>query len=45
MALSELVIRALKSRYFELARLENYPETPAVTVELDELEKAIREHQ
>lgn len=40
---NELAIKALKLRWFDIALKENYPKTEAVTKELDNLEKAIKE--
>lgn len=41
----DVVIGALKKRYFEVASKEDYPNTPKLTAEADHLEKAIRELQ
>lgn len=43
LTISNTVITALKKRYFDVAAKENYPGTPALTAELDNLEVAIRE--
>lgn len=41
----DLVIKALKARYFALVPTEDFPRSPAITTELDNLETAIRELQ
>lgn len=38
----EIVLAGLKARYFDAARSENYPHTPGLTKECDNLEQAIR---
>jgi hypothetical protein len=40
---NQVIINALKSKYFELALKENYPKTPELTKELDTLESSIKE--
>jgi hypothetical protein len=40
-----VVVGTLKKRYFEIALKENYPNTPNLTAELDNLERAIREFE
>lgn len=37
-----VVLTALKARYFSIIRSEDFPRTPKVTSELDELEREIR---
>ncbi len=39
----DLIIQSLKERYFRQAALENYPNTPEITKEVDNLEGAIKE--
>ena len=39
---SDIVLATLKARYFEILRKEEYPRTPAITAEADQLEAAIR---
>lgn len=39
----DIIIHALKQRWFALAPTENYPQTPKVTAEMDHLEEAIRD--
>ena len=39
----DIVIHALKQRWFALALTENYPHTPKISRELDHLETAIRD--
>lgn len=39
---SDIVVETLKKRYFEMASKENYPNTPTLTKELDNLEEAIK---
>ena len=41
---TDIILETLRKRYFEIAKQENYPNTPNVTKELDELEAAIRAH-
>lgn len=41
---TDIVLETLRKRYFATAAQENYPHTPAITKELDELEAAIRAH-
>lgn len=36
----DIIIHALKQRWFALAPTENYPQTPKVTAEMDHLEEA-----
>ena len=38
----DIIIRALKQRWFSLAPQEDYPRTPKITAEMDQLEEAIR---
>lgn len=40
---ADLILTSLKARYFAIILTENYPQTPAVTQELDALEKEIRQ--
>jgi hypothetical protein len=42
---SDIVIHALKQRYFALLPKENYPLTPEISRECDLLEEAIRNLQ
>jgi len=42
---SDVVIDALKRRYFDVVSKERIGETPKLTAEADQLEKAIREVQ
>lgn len=42
---NEILLSALKARYFELISKERYPDTPNLTKEADELEGAIKELQ
>ena len=39
----DVVMIALKARYFDLLRKEDIPNTPKVTLEADRLEQAIKE--
>lgn len=39
----DLIVSTLKKRYFDLVSKENYPHTPSVTAEADNLERAIKE--
>lgn len=39
----DIIIQALKEKYFNTLTKENYPHTPKITEEADNLEKAIRE--
>lgn len=39
----DVVTATLKKRYFEVLSKENYPRTPELTEEADNLERAIRE--
>lgn len=41
--MNDIILQTLKKRYFDLASRENYPHTPPITKELDELEAAIRD--
>ena len=41
--ISDLVIKSLKKEYFDLVAKENYPKTPEITAEADEVEAAIKE--
>lgn len=41
----DFVIATMKKRYFDLVAKENYPKTPDITKEADNIEKAIRELQ
>ncbi len=41
----DIIIDTLKKKYFESAAKENYPHTPKITNELDNLEQAIKELQ
>lgn len=43
--IDEAVISSLKKRYFDILRKENYPKTPEITKEADNIEKAIRDMQ
>ena len=38
-----IVLSTLKTKYFELALEERFPDTPDITAELDALEKQIKE--
>ena len=37
------IIDSLKARYFDVIRTEDYPHTPKITKELDNIEAAVRE--
>lgn len=39
----DMIIGALKAKWLTIAPKENYPHTPEITKELDNLEEAIRE--
>lgn len=39
----DIIVTALKERYFNLIKKEDIPKTPAITNELDKIEKTIRE--
>ena len=41
----DIIVETLKKKYFETSSKENYPHTPKITKELDNLEQAIRELQ
>lgn len=41
----DIVIQQLKARWFDLARKEDMPHTPAITRQLDNLTEAIRKLQ
>lgn len=41
----DAVLDSLLARYFEVIASENYPKTPKLTTEADNLEEAIRELQ
>ncbi len=41
----DIVVSALKEKYFRLLPKEDYPKTKAITVQLDNIEEAIRELQ
>ena len=38
----DIVIKSLKHRYFDLLINEDYPKTPKITEECDNIEKAIK---
>jgi hypothetical protein len=40
--MEDLVVKTLQEKYFKLAASEDYPNTPAITKELDELQNAIK---
>ena len=42
---SDIIIRNLKLRFFDLARKEKIGETPQITREVDHLQEAIRKLQ
>jgi hypothetical protein len=42
---SDVVMDALKARYFDLCAKEDIGNTPELTKQIDELESAIRAHQ
>jgi hypothetical protein len=39
-----IVVKSLKARFFDLALKEDFPRTPAITTELDNLKAAIRKY-
>jgi hypothetical protein len=38
-----IVVTALTDKYFSMLSLEDYPNTPEITKQLDNIEKALRE--
>jgi hypothetical protein len=41
----DIVIHSLKARWFDLVEKEDYPKTPDITKQLDNLTEAIRKMQ
>jgi len=41
----DIVIQSLKRRYFDIVGKEDYPKTPQITKEADNIEAAIRQLQ
>jgi len=37
-----IIIQTLKKKFFELAAVENFPNTPDITEQLDQLQKRIK---
>lgn len=42
---TDTVVASLKSRYFDILLKEDYPKTPKITQEADNIERAVRELQ